>query len=70
MFVDRGIDALVNDSLVSMSGCLIRHGVALMIDCMCLALTWGAYAIGLMSSLFAYLYLRCERTSLYLIHFI
>ncbi|CAA7263158.1 unnamed protein product [Cyclocybe aegerita] len=40
MFRDRGIDALVNDSLVGMT------------------LMWGAYAIGLMSSLFAYLYLR------------
>ncbi|KAF8345826.1 plasma-membrane choline transporter-domain-containing protein [Amanita rubescens] len=40
LFKDRGIDALVNDSLVGMT------------------LTWGAYAIGLMSSLFAYLYLR------------
>ncbi|KAF8161084.1 plasma-membrane choline transporter-domain-containing protein [Crassisporium funariophilum] len=40
LFKDRGIDALVNDSLVGMT------------------LMWGAYAIGLMSSLFAYLYLR------------
>ncbi|KIL66185.1 hypothetical protein M378DRAFT_161032 [Amanita muscaria Koide BX008] len=40
LFRDRGIDALVNDSLVGMT------------------LTWGGYAIGLMSSLFAYLYLR------------
>jgi hypothetical protein len=40
LFKDRGIDALVNDSLVSMT------------------LTWGAYAIGLLSMLFAYLYLR------------
>ena len=37
-----GIDALVNDSLVSMT------------------LTWGAYIVGICSSLFAYLYLRCE----------
>jgi len=40
LFKDRGIDALVNDSLVGIT------------------LTWGAYAIGLMCSLFAYLYLR------------
>ncbi|KAF8973281.1 plasma-membrane choline transporter-domain-containing protein [Flammula alnicola] len=40
LFKDRGIDALVNDSLVGMT------------------LMWGAYAIGLMCSLFGYLYLR------------
>jgi hypothetical protein len=40
MFMDRGIDALVNDSLVGMT------------------LTWGAYVIGLLCSLFGYLYLR------------
>ncbi|KAG6837726.1 hypothetical protein H0H93_003528 [Arthromyces matolae] len=40
LFKDRGIDALINDSLVGMT------------------LTWGAYAVGLVSSLFAYLYLR------------
>ncbi|TFK44695.1 plasma-membrane choline transporter-domain-containing protein [Crucibulum laeve] len=40
LFKDRGIDALVNDSLVSMT------------------MTWGAYVIGLLCSLFAYLYLR------------
>ncbi|KDQ21667.1 hypothetical protein BOTBODRAFT_99551 [Botryobasidium botryosum FD-172 SS1] len=40
LFKDRGIDALVNDSLVGMT------------------LTWGAYIVGMLSSLFAYLYLR------------
>ncbi|KAF9075425.1 plasma-membrane choline transporter-domain-containing protein [Rhodocollybia butyracea] len=40
LFKDRGIDALVNDSLVGMT------------------LTWGAYAVGMLSSLFGYLYLR------------
>ncbi|KAL9711892.1 pH nine-sensitive protein 1 [Leucoagaricus gongylophorus] len=40
LFKDRGIDALVNDSLIGMT------------------LTWGAYVTGLLSSLFAYLYLR------------
>ncbi|KAF8738077.1 hypothetical protein AX14_012051 [Amanita brunnescens Koide BX004] len=45
LFKDRGIDALVNDSLVGMT------------------LTWGAYVIGLISSLFAYLYLRLTEPS-------
>ncbi|CAL1707153.1 unnamed protein product [Somion occarium] len=40
LLVDRGIDALVNDSLVGMT------------------LTWGAYCVGLLCSLFAYIYLR------------
>ncbi|PPQ98607.1 hypothetical protein CVT24_003940 [Panaeolus cyanescens] len=40
LFKDRGIDALVNDSLVGMT------------------LMWGGYAIGLLSVLFSYLYLR------------
>lgn len=40
LFKDRGIDALINDSLVGMT------------------MTWGGYAVGLLSSLFAYLYLR------------
>ena len=42
LFKDRGIDALVNDSLVNM------------------VLTWGAYLVGALCALFAYLYLRCE----------
>jgi hypothetical protein len=45
LFKDRGIDALVNDSLVSM------------------ALTWGAYTIGLLSSFFVFLYLRLTSPS-------
>ncbi|KAJ8076423.1 pH nine-sensitive protein 1 [Marasmius tenuissimus] len=45
LFKDRGIDALVNDSLVGMT------------------LTWGAYAVGMLSSLFAYLYLRITNPS-------
>ncbi|KZT10655.1 DUF580-domain-containing protein [Laetiporus sulphureus 93-53] len=45
LFQDRGITALVNDSLVGMT------------------LTWGAYAIGLLCSLFAYLYLRYTHPS-------
>ncbi|KAI5117779.1 hypothetical protein M0805_000422 [Coniferiporia weirii] len=45
LFKDRGIDALVNDSLVGIT------------------LTWGAYAVGLLASLFAYLYLRFTHPS-------
>jgi len=45
LFKDRGIDAMVNDSLVSMT------------------LTWGAYTIGLLSSFFAYLYVRLTSPS-------
>ncbi|KAJ7783184.1 plasma-membrane choline transporter-domain-containing protein [Mycena metata] len=37
---DRGVSAIVNDSLVGMT------------------LTWGGYAVGMLSSLFSYLYLR------------
>ncbi|KAF7361889.1 hypothetical protein MVEN_00533400 [Mycena venus] len=40
LLTDRGVSAIVNDSLVGMT------------------LTWGGYAVGLLSSLFAYLYLR------------
>ncbi|TCD67439.1 Protein pns1, partial [Steccherinum ochraceum] len=40
LLVDRGIDAIVNDSLVTMT------------------LTWGAYSVGMLCSLFAYIYLR------------
>ncbi|RDB16947.1 Protein PNS1 [Hypsizygus marmoreus] len=45
LFKDRGIDALINDSLVGMT------------------MTWGAYVVGLLSSLFAYLYLRITAPS-------
>ncbi|KAL0581874.1 pH nine-sensitive protein 1, partial [Marasmius crinis-equi] len=45
LFKDRGIDALVNDSLVGMT------------------LTWGAYAVGMLTSLFAYLYLKITNPS-------
>ncbi|THH08372.1 hypothetical protein EW145_g2751 [Phellinidium pouzarii] len=45
LFKDRGIDALVNDSLVSIT------------------LTWGAYVVGMLASLFAYLYLRFTHPS-------
>jgi len=45
LFQDRGIDALVNDSLVGMT------------------LTWGAYAIGVLCSLFGFLYLRYTHPS-------
>jgi hypothetical protein len=40
LFTDRGIDALVNDSLVA------------------IVIQWGAYVVGGLCSLFAYLYLR------------
>ncbi|KAJ7170550.1 plasma-membrane choline transporter-domain-containing protein [Mycena crocata] len=40
LLADRGVSAIVNDSLVGMT------------------LTWGGYAVGMLSSLFAYLYLR------------
>ncbi|KAI0305768.1 DUF580-domain-containing protein [Multifurca ochricompacta] len=45
LFQDRGIDALVNDSLVSIT------------------LTWGAYAVGMLCSLFGFLYLRYTHPS-------
>ncbi|KAJ7346621.1 plasma-membrane choline transporter-domain-containing protein [Mycena albidolilacea] len=45
LLVDRGVSAVVNDSLVGMT------------------LTWGAYGVGLLSSLFAYLYLRLTAPS-------
>jgi len=45
LLVDRGIDAIVNDSLVSMT------------------LTWGAYSVGMLCSLFAYIYLRSTHPS-------
>ncbi|CEL61169.1 Protein PNS1 OS=Cryptococcus neoformans var, neoformans serotype D (strain JEC21 / ATCC MYA-565) GN=PNS1 PE=3 SV=1 [Rhizoctonia solani AG-1 IB] len=40
LFKDRGIDALINDSLTG------------------IAMTWGAYLVGLLCSLLAYVYLR------------
>ncbi|KAJ6625642.1 plasma-membrane choline transporter-domain-containing protein, partial [Mycena sp. CBHHK59/15] len=42
---DRGVSAIVNDSLVGMT------------------LTWGGYAVGMLSSLFSYLYLRLTAPS-------
>ncbi|KAH9957911.1 plasma-membrane choline transporter-domain-containing protein [Russula dissimulans] len=45
LFKDRGIDALVNDSLVSIT------------------LMWGAYAVGVLCSLFGFLYLRYTHPS-------
>jgi hypothetical protein len=57
LFKDRGIDALVNDQLVSMS---MSHFPSYCHSILCydVALTWGAYAVGLLCSLFGYLYLR------------
>lgn len=59
---DRGVDALVNDSLVGMSECpsFISTCHAHLLNPILQALTWGAYAVGMLCSLFAYLYLRCE----------
>ncbi|KAI0070632.1 DUF580-domain-containing protein [Panus rudis PR-1116 ss-1] len=45
LLTDRGIDAIVNDSLVGMT------------------LTWGAYAVGCLCALFAYIYLRATHPS-------
>ncbi|KAH8083752.1 DUF580-domain-containing protein [Cristinia sonorae] len=45
LLVDRGIDAIVNGSLVNMT------------------LTWGAYSVGMLCSLFAYVYLRVTHPS-------
>ncbi|KAJ7072323.1 plasma-membrane choline transporter-domain-containing protein [Mycena amicta] len=45
LLVDRGVSAIVNDSLVGMT------------------LTWGGYAVGLLCSLFSYLYLRFTHPS-------
>jgi hypothetical protein len=56
-----GIDALVNDSLVSTSESIqllvFRSGPD-MSDTL-KALTWGAYVVGVLCSLFGFLYLRC-----------
>ncbi|KAJ7218063.1 plasma-membrane choline transporter-domain-containing protein [Mycena pura] len=45
LLADRGVSAIVNDSLVGMT------------------LTWGGYAVGLLCSLFSYLYLRLTHPS-------
>ena len=64
MFKDRGIDAIINDSLVSMSK-YSRYAVVYVCGANwpLPALTWGAYATGLLCSLFGYLYLRCMQQS-------
>ena len=59
----RGIDALVNDNLISISESLhIRSGCPSsrlpFRGTLYLALTFGAYIVGLLTALFAYLYLR------------
>jgi len=51
-----GIDALVNDSLVGMSESPVGNSDVFW--WYSAALTWGAYVIGLLCSLFGYLYLR------------
>ena len=62
LFKDRGIDALVNDSLVGMSASILVPFPELYCPNVSppIALMWGAYTIGLLSSLFAYLYLRSK----------
>lgn len=62
MSVFSGIDALVNDSLIGMSKCPcpVLYLLDWLIFILFQALTWGAYVTGLLSSLFAYLYLRCQ----------
>lgn len=54
-----GIDALVNDSLVGTSKSLTASANSIWLI-VSPALLWGAYVVGMLSSLFAYLYLRCE----------
>jgi hypothetical protein len=49
----------VNDSLVGMSECfsqLLFHGAPETVA----AVQWGAYAVGALCALFAYIYLRCK----------
>jgi hypothetical protein len=59
-----GIDALVNDSLVGMSKHFRRSVFGWGYEYVPYkALTWGAYIVGLLSSLFAYLYLRLTHPS-------
>lgn len=60
-----GIDALVNDSLVGMSESPQDSEIFKLTQRPFTALMWGAYAIGLLCSLFAYLYLRCMCDSIY-----
>ena len=66
LFRDRGIDAIVNDSLVSMSECQVWSKIISgMLSLTSSALTWGAYIVGLLSSLLGYIYLRCDYFSLF-----
>lgn len=63
MFKDRGVDALINDSLVGMSKNLILLYFIyhkLMATPHCTAMTWGAYTVGLLSALGAYVYLHYD----------
>ena len=53
-----GIDALVNDSLVSISESIQLLVFRSRPDTL-KALTWGAYVVGVLCSLFGFLYLRC-----------
>ena len=64
LFKDRGIDAVINDSLVNMGtwSCL-GYIVLDELNCALLALTWGGYIVGLLCALFAFLYLHCKLSS-------
>lgn len=59
LFVDRGIVALVNDSLVGMGKPHVHHDYWIPRS-FAKAMIWGAYAVGCLSALFAYLYLRSK----------
>lgn len=55
---DRGIDALINDSLVGtgQSQRILAREPALTI----VVIMWGAYINGFLCALFGYVYLRCK----------
>lgn len=56
---DRGIDALINDSLVG-AGELTCKSRARARQLIRAVLMWGSYLNGFLCALFGYLYLRCE----------
>jgi hypothetical protein len=60
LFKDRGIDAVVNDSLVNMGMPMSNNSRVYETDFLTLALTWGGYVVGLLCALFAFLYLHCK----------
>lgn len=62
LFVDRGIDALVNDQIVSMgtNGSISPSGVWLNanVDLLHTGMTWGSFFIGGLCALFSFVYLK------------